>query len=94
MLTRRCAKKCVDTVTFEEWRSTRQKVACIGEALGTYHFGAGYVYRGHCFVEICQPPHTEKGRYCLTIENFSECGDDLCSLEAMLWAKWAADEVV
>jgi hypothetical protein len=33
-------------MTFEQWRSTRKKVASIEDALGADDFGPGYVYRG------------------------------------------------
>lgn len=80
-------------MTFEEWSSTREKVASIEAAIGADDRGPGYIYHGYCFIEICQPPYDGSGRYCLTIENYSRCSDNLHSLEALLWMRWAKDEV-
>jgi hypothetical protein len=83
-------------MTFDEWRATRQVVDSIDDALGTTcGEGPGFVYAGGGFIERSTGswPTDCKGRYCLTIENYSRQSDDLEELERDLWNRWTSDEV-
>lgn len=77
--------------TFETWRATRRRVESVDAELGAAGCpGPGFVYA--CgFIEITPEPAPAGARYGLTIENFSECSDDLAALEVLLWERWVRD---
>ncbi|CAB4167760.1 hypothetical protein UFOVP860_47 [uncultured Caudovirales phage] len=80
-------------VTFESWKASRQRVESVDDHLGTVGCpGPGYVY-GCGFIEIAPEPAPVGARYSLTIENWSECSDDLDAMESLLWDRWARDEL-
>lgn len=81
-------------MTFEQWQGTRREVASIAETLGTTcDEGPGFVYAGGAFIELNDVETFPAGKYALTIENYTTCGDDIETLERELWERWAKTEV-
>lgn len=79
-------------MTFEEWVETRQEVENLGDHGIDAVEGPGFLYADGLYIELNDLPAESHpaGRYCLTIENYSRCSNDLADLEKVLW-DWAQD---
>lgn len=83
------------SMSFEQWLATRQEVESLGDHGIDDVEGAGFLYDGGCYIEKNDLPAESHpaGLYCLTIENVTQCDNDLAKLEKILWDDWAKDIV-